>query len=46
MLWYEMELPRPDDLAAVAKELNGAAAADGGLAVTDPNGLTIRFVTR
>jgi catechol 2,3-dioxygenase len=46
MLWYEVELPDQDDLAAVAKELNGAASADGGLAVTDPNGLAIRFVAR
>jgi catechol 2,3-dioxygenase len=46
MLWYEVELPDQDDLAAVAKELNGAASAGGGLAVTDPNGLAIRFVAR
>jgi catechol 2,3-dioxygenase len=46
MLWYEMELPGPRDLASMAKEFGEATSADGEVIVADPNGLTIRFLAR
>jgi catechol 2,3-dioxygenase len=46
MLWFEMELPGRKDLAALAKGLGQGDPADDALVVTDPNGLTIRFLAR
>jgi catechol 2,3-dioxygenase len=46
MLWYEMELPERGQLAALAQGLGQTEPADGMLAVTDPNGLAIRFLAR
>jgi catechol 2,3-dioxygenase len=47
MLWFEMELP-PEraDLASLAQGLGEAGPAGDTLAVTDPNGLAIRFRAR
>jgi catechol 2,3-dioxygenase len=46
MLWFEMELPGREDLAALAKELGQGEPGDDALVVNDPNGLTIRFLAR
>ncbi|HZA65440.1 MAG TPA: VOC family protein, partial [Geminicoccaceae bacterium] len=46
MLWFEMELPGRQDLAALAEGLGQGEPADDALVVEDPNGLTIRFVAR
>jgi catechol 2,3-dioxygenase len=46
MLWFEMELPEAKDLAALAAGLGQGEPAVDTLAVTDPNGLTIRFLAR
>jgi hypothetical protein len=45
-LWFEMELPEAKDLAALAAGLGQGEPAVDTLAVTDPNGLTIRFLAR
>jgi catechol 2,3-dioxygenase len=46
MLWFEMELRDRPSLASLAEGLGEAAPAGDTLAVTDPNGLSIRFVAR
>jgi catechol 2,3-dioxygenase len=45
MLWFEIQLPDRQDLAAVADAFAADVAADRTLVVADPNGLAIRFVT-
>jgi catechol 2,3-dioxygenase len=45
MLWFEIQLPDRQDLAAVADALGADVTADQTLVVADPNGLAIRFVT-
>jgi catechol 2,3-dioxygenase len=44
MLWFEIQMPDRSGLAALAQDLGAAPAAEGPLAVSDPNGLAIRFV--
>jgi catechol 2,3-dioxygenase len=44
MLWFEIQVPDRSGLAALAQDLGAAPAAEGPLAVSDPNGLAIRFV--
>jgi catechol 2,3-dioxygenase len=46
MLWYEVEVPEREDLAALARGLGEADRGDAMLVVTDPNGLAIRFRAR
>jgi catechol 2,3-dioxygenase len=46
MLWYEMALPDRADLATLAEGLGETAPVEGALVVTDPNGLTIRFLAQ
>jgi catechol 2,3-dioxygenase len=44
MLWFEIELPDPSGLAALAVDFGAPVNAGQPLVVTDPNGLAIRFV--
>jgi catechol 2,3-dioxygenase len=44
MLWFEIELPDPAGLAALAVDFGAPVSAGEPLVVTDPNGLAIRFV--
>jgi catechol 2,3-dioxygenase len=44
MLWFEIALPNPADLAALAVDFGAPVSAGEPLVVTDPNGLAIRFV--
>jgi catechol 2,3-dioxygenase len=44
MLWFEIQMPDRSGLAALAQDLGAAPAAEEPLAVSDPNGLAIRFV--
>lgn len=46
MLWYEMELPEREDLAALARGLDQTERAGETVIACDPNGLAIRFVAR
>ena len=46
MLWFEIQLPDRASIAALAEDLGVTIAADEPLAISDPNGLTIRFVTQ
>jgi catechol 2,3-dioxygenase len=46
MLWYEVEVPEREDLAALAKGLGESDPGDAMLVVADPNGLAIRFCAR
>lgn len=46
MLWYEMELPDRNDLAALAEGLDRTEPAGEMLVARDPNGLAIRFLAR
>jgi catechol 2,3-dioxygenase len=44
MLWFEIELPDRPALAGLAEAFDGTPISDRSLAITDPNGLAIRFV--
>ena len=46
MLWYEIELPHRNDLAALADGLDRTAPAGEMLVARDPDGLAIRFLAR
>ncbi|MGH6905003.1 MAG: hypothetical protein ACREIR_19940, partial [Geminicoccaceae bacterium] len=46
MLWYEMQLPEREQLAALSEGLGQADPGDAMLVVTDPNGLAIRCCAR
>jgi catechol 2,3-dioxygenase len=44
MLWFEIQMPDRSRLAALGRDLGAAPAAEEMLAVSDPDGLAIRFV--
>jgi catechol 2,3-dioxygenase len=46
MLWYEVEVPEREDLAALTREFGETGRGDAMLVVPDPNGLAIRFCAR
>lgn len=46
MLWFEIALPDPASLRPLSEEFGVELSSDRTLAITDPNGLTIRFVAQ
>ena len=46
MLWFEIALPDPATLAALAVDFGAPVPGGEPLVVTDPNGLAIRFVAQ